>query len=264
MIAKDLVKDFKEKGYCVLREFFSPSEAATLIDDIKNSETIDGVSLLNKGSMAFYSGVYHRSSKLQSFISQPKLVDLLKQVMGPDIWVRWDQAVAKGPGSGTFPWHQDNAYNGLKDGHYQLWIALTEMTPDNGGLWLVPGSHKQKLPHRKAGNHMVYQGEVKNPIFIEAQPGDVVLFSSFLLHSTTPNVTQNSRWAYVVEYMSLEHFDPDVKPPYFVVARKGVPTAEFVNYYRGQLNPINRLKYWRQQLRRWLSLWRSYLLKGTH
>ena len=236
----------------------SPSEAATLIEDIKKSETIDGVSLLNKGSLTFYSGVYAQSKKLQAFVSQPKVVDFLKQVIGPNFWVRWDQAVAKGPGAATFPWHQDNAYNGLKDGHYQLWIALTKTTTDNGGLWLVPGSHKQQdLPHKKVGNHMVYQGKVKDPVFIEANPGDIILFSSYLLHSTTPNITQDTRLAYVVEYMSLDHLDPGVRAPYLVVSRNGEPKSEFVKFYRGNLNPVNHLKYWRWQLSKLFATRRS-------
>ena len=157
--------------------------------------------------------------------------------------MRWDQAVAKGTGAGIFPWHQDNAYSDLKDSYYQLWIAMTEMSPDNGGLWLVPKSHKQFLPHQKTGNHQQWKGTPENAVFIAAEPGDVVIFSSLMLHKTNPNVTPNPRWTYVIEYMSLDHFDPGVEPPYFVVSRNGTSCPEFVHFYRGRLNPINQIKY---------------------
>ncbi|NJK40774.1 MAG: phytanoyl-CoA dioxygenase family protein [Acaryochloridaceae cyanobacterium SU_2_1] len=244
-----LLEEFNAQGYVIRKGLFSPIEAQTLIKDIQAAETIDGISALNKGSMTFYSGIYANSQPLQATISQTKVIDFLKQFIGPDFWVRWDQAVAKGPGSGTFPWHQDNAYNSLKDRHYQLWIALTKTTADNGGLWIVPGSHHHALPHNKIGNHMVYAGQPQDPILIEAEPGDVILFSSFTLHSTSPNVTQAARWAYVVEYMSLNDYDPGAKAPYFIVARNGQPTAKSVDFYRGQLNPLNHLKYWRWHLR---------------
>lgn len=246
----DLRSQFEEQGYVIRKGLFDPEEAAALIDDIKAAETIDGVSGLNKGAMTFYSGVVFKSKRLQEVVSQPKVIDFLKQVIGPGFWVRWDQAVAKGPGSGTFPWHQDNSYNALRDQHYQFWIALTKSYPDNGGLWFVPGSHKQVLPHKEVDNHMVYQGSPKNPIFIEAEPGDCVLFSSYGLHKTNPNITQDTRWAYVIEYMSLEHFDPGMKPPYFVAARDGKPVGEFVGSYEGQRNPLNHLKYWKWQLKK--------------
>ena len=249
IIQPNLIQEqFKTQGFAICKNLFTEAEAKALIEHIKQAETIDGVSALNKGAMTFYSGVYAKSKALQTVVSQPKVIDFLKQFIGSDFWVRWDQAVAKGSGAGTFPWHQDNAYNYLKDEHYQLWIALTKTTADNGGLWLVPQRHQQTLPHKKVGNHMVFQGKVENPILIEAEPGDVVLFSSLSLHSTTPNITQDTRWAYVIEYMSCNDFDPVVVPPYFIVARNGEPTAEFVHWYRGRLNALNHLKYWRLHL----------------
>ncbi len=249
-----LFDEFQRKGYVVLKGLFSPSEANALIEAIEQAETIDGVSTLNQGAMTFYSGVYSKSEALQAVISQTKVINFLREIVGSNFWVRWDQAVAKGPGSGTFPWHQDNAYNSLHDEHFQLWIALTKTTSHNGGLRLVPKRQPRCFPHKKVGNHMVFQGQPENPISIDAEPGDVVLFSSLTLHSTTPNVTENIRWAYVVEYMSLKDLDPGLKPPYFVVARNGKPTAEFVQWYQGRLNPFNHLKYWR---------WYLYHLKQT-
>ncbi|MGL5082036.1 MAG: phytanoyl-CoA dioxygenase family protein [Microcoleaceae cyanobacterium] len=247
---------FEENGYVIAKNFFSPQEMEILITEIKSAKTRNGVSGLNRGALTFYSSLFFYSEPIQSFISQQRIVDFLKPIIGTDCWVRWDQAVAKGSGSGTFPWHQDNAYSDLKDGYYQLWVALTEMTPENGGLWLVPGSHKQLLPHRRVGNHLTYAGTPKDAVFIAAEPGDVVLFSSFMLHKTDPNVTQNPRWAYVIEYMSLDHFDPGVEPPYFVVSRDGISKSEFVHFYPGRLNPINHLKYfgfrWKSNL---LNLW---------
>lgn len=244
----NLLEQFKTQGYAIKKNLFTPEEAIAIIEHIKQAETIDGVSALNKGAMTFYSGVYAKSPDLQTVVSQPKVINFLKQFIGDNFWVRWDQAVAKGPGAGVFPWHQDNAYNYLQDEHFQFWIALTKTTSENGGLWLVPQRHQNTLPHKKIGNHMVFQGEAKNPILIEADPGDVVIFSSFTLHSTTPNTTQDTRWAYVIEYMKCQDLDPTVVPPYFIVARNGQPTAEFVNWYSGKLNPINHLKYWRMYL----------------
>ena len=251
----DLLKKFRTQGYIKRKSLFTPKEAEALIKHIKQAETIDGVSALNKGAMTFYSGVYAKSPALQAIISQAKVVELLKQVIGSSFWVRWDQAVAKGSGAGTFPWHQDNSYNYLKDEHFQLWIALTKTNADNGGLWLVPKHQNKLLPHDRVGNHMVFKGDIQEPILIEAEPGDAILFSSLTLHSTTPNVTSEDRWAYVIEYMSSKDIDPTLTPPYFMVARDGKPTAEFVNWYRGRFNIINHLKYWRLYLSRLKKRW---------
>ena len=138
--------EFKKNGYVFIKNFFSQAEVDALVADIKEaSATKSDDDVLDKGNLKFHALIMHRSEKLRAFISQPKIVDFLKQFTGPDIWVRWDQAVEKKPGAGTFPWHQDNQYSGLKDQHFQFWISLTTMTADNGGLWVVPGSHKGML-----------------------------------------------------------------------------------------------------------------------
>jgi ectoine hydroxylase-related dioxygenase (phytanoyl-CoA dioxygenase family) len=194
--------------------------------------------------MVFYSNVFRRSEYVQAFISQDRVVDLLRQVAGPDCWVRWDQCVVKNPGAPEFPWHQDNAYNRLKDAHYQFWIGLTAMDGKNGGLWLQPGSHLQGLlPHVRQANHVCCTRPPENARLIESEKGDVILFSSLMLHQTKPNESESERWAYVVEYMSLDDFDPLVKPPYFIVSEGGVPAPKWVMSYRASTRMNNRIKY---------------------
>ena len=236
--------EFKKNGYVFIKNFFSQAEVDALVANIKEaSETKSGDDVLDKGNLKFHALIMHRSEKLRAFISQTKIIDFLKQFAGPDIWVRWDQAVEKKPGAGTFPWHQDNQYSQLKDAHFQFWISLTTMTAENGGLWVVPGSHKGMLKYDYEDSHVVYKGDVSNAEFISAEPGDVVLFSSYLLHSTTPNITQNSRWAYVIEYMQMDHIDPFIEAPHLVVAKNGQPHLEYLNRLPAQDQWVNRLKY---------------------
>jgi ectoine hydroxylase-related dioxygenase (phytanoyl-CoA dioxygenase family) len=249
MNKKKIKAEFNKNGFILCKELFSGDEMQVLLQNIKESKRRYDKDYLTKGSMTFKSSIFFHNKKIQQFISQQKIIDLLTILIGPDIWVRWDQAVAKGPGSNTFPWHQDNNYSKLKDTHYQFWIALTESNANNGGLWLQPGSHKRSLPYKYDGYEVVYDGVPESPILITAEPGDVVIFSSFTLHSTTPNITTQDRWAYVVEYMSLDHYDPYAEPPYFIVALNGLSSPEFVRSYRGKNNLISRLKYYIANIR---------------
>jgi len=235
---------FREQGYLVERGFFSPGEATGLIDEIVAADASDPHSSpLSRGSMSFYSNVFQRSRRLRAFVSQQRLIDLLTPLAGPNLFIRWDQAVDKGPGAPVFPWHQDNGYSRLRDAYFQLWIALSAGTKTNGGLWVAPGSHRSHLPHRRVGTHMAALEAPPDPVLIEAEPGDVVVFSSLLLHSTEANTSEENRWAYVVEYMSTRHFDPSIDPPYFTVAKKGRSQPEWRRFTRGRLDPRNQLKY---------------------
>jgi hypothetical protein len=235
---------FAQNGFVVLKDFFSQEEMQILLQDIKNAQRRYENDDLTKGSMLFKSSIFFHSPRIQQFITQQKIIDILKTLIGSDIWVRWDQAVAKGSNSGAFPWHQDNNYSKLIDPHYQFWIALTESNSENGGLLLQPSSHMRSFPYHYEGYEVVSDEVPSDPILVTAEPGDVVIFSSFTLHSTTPNITQNTRWAYVIEYMSFDHYDPYAEPPYFVAARNGRSNPEFVFSYRGSSNPFSRLKYY--------------------
>ena len=237
--------NFADEGYVVIRNFFSDKEIKILKDAIVEAgDKLSSHNGLNKNNMIFYSNVFQKSTVLQNFITQDKIINFLSKIIGPDFWVRWDQCVAKGPGGAAFPWHQDNAYSKLKDDHFQFWIGITDMNKENGGLWIQPKSHEEGLlPHSKAGNHLSCDVQTSEPVFVDAKKGDIVLFSSLTLHHTQENKTKSDRWAYVIEYMSLDHYDPLVKGPYFIAAENGEPSNRFVKNYRGSSSLTNRLKY---------------------
>lgn len=258
-----LKKCFNDDGYAVVKNFFSAEEMPPLLEEIETAECIETISnpakTLSKGNMIFRSNLFYKSKKIQDFISQQKIIDLLKNFAGNNIWARWDQAVGKGPNSDTFPWHQDNGYSRLPHQYFQLWIAVTKSTAENGTILISPGSHKLgHLPHKMDGRHLLYDGEVANPIMIEAEQGDVIIFSSFTLHATMPNITKHdTRWAYVIEYISLDHYDPIVPCPYFVVARNGRSTQEFINKHpalKFKDKIMNKLKSTKNQFNNLLKL----------
>jgi ectoine hydroxylase-related dioxygenase (phytanoyl-CoA dioxygenase family) len=239
-------KEFKHQGYIFCKGFFSQDEMDILCENIKASDTKETTFGFDQNRFQYHVNILNRNDKIQSLISQPKVADLLSQIVGENIWVRWNQAISKDPGAEMMPWHQDNRYSHLKHTYYQLWIPLTKMTPENGALCLQPGSYcfdQQVFPHKFSEGFYAYEGNPEQPIFMEAEPGDIVVFSSYLLHCTAPNLTQKSRWAYIVECLPFEHFDPTVAPPYFVISRDGKSHPEFVHFYRHRLNPIHFFQY---------------------
>ncbi len=258
-----LQQEFNKKGFVVIKSFFSKDEINELFEEIKStSQTHASIESLNVGNLTFNSKLMHKSQKIREIISQPKVVNLVSQFLGPDFWVRWDQAVEKGPGATTFPWHTDNSYSQLVDPHCQFWIALTEMTKENGGIWMLPGSHKQKSSHEYDGRHMIYSGNTDRAEFVSAEIGDVVVFSSFTLHSTTPNITEKSRWAYVVEYMNIKHIDPYMVKPLLIVAKEGKPHLEYVESLPGEGSLYNKLKYLKPRAK-WRQFKKDLLSKGV-
>jgi ectoine hydroxylase-related dioxygenase (phytanoyl-CoA dioxygenase family) len=258
--AMDLAQDFQQNGFVRLKGFLSPAETATLLADIQAAQAKAATSRLDKNGMTFRHNLWRQSQQLRDFIASEKVVHALRGIIGPDFWVRWDQAVEKQPGGAAFPWHQDNGYNGLQDGHYQFWVAVSRMTRSNGGLWLQRGSHARgRLPHHFIGTHLCSPGDEQTAVFIDAEPGDAVLFSSFLLHKTDANTTDEVRLAYVIEYMRLSHVDPFIEPPFFQVARGGEPAQAMLQRQPAWFSPRNQLKYFVPRLRRGVQHLRSRL-----
>ena len=117
-------------------------------------------------------------------------------------------------------------------------------SPDELKKRRPPGIVSARLGwNEQIGNHMVCKTKISDEVFCAAEKGDVIVFSSLMLHHTKKNNSNSDRWAYVVEYMSLDHYDPLVPPPFFVVAENGVRNPRWVSSYRGHANLRNRLKY---------------------
>lgn len=249
----DHAAEFREKGFSVVPGVFSPDEVDGIRAAIEEAaHDMPGAGPSTSGAMVFYTNCFRYSERLRELCADPRLTCLVRPLAGDSYWIRWDQCVAKGPGAPVFPWHQDNAYNGLKDEHFQVWVALSEMTEDNGGVWFAPGSHRDgRLPHARDGAHHVYEGEIENGELIRAAPGDVVLFSSLMLHQTRENRSDAPRWAYVLEFMKAEHFDPVCERPYLMVLEDGEPTLRWTNWFRGRRSASNAVKYlsWRAKNR---------------
>jgi len=240
----DHKQDFEDNGFTFYPKLFSSAEMTELAESIKDAQSRAEGSPLDRSGLTFKNNLYLRSEGLRRFISSQKIVDTLRQIIGPDFWCRWDQTVDKQPGGDEFPWHQDNGYNGLVDGHLQFWIALTEMTEENGGLWLQRGSHRHGLlPHHPTDNHLACPGNEADAVFVAAEPGDALAFSSFTLHRTEKNTTDKPRTAYVIEYMSCEHFDPYIQAPYFIVSEGGRSNPHFARFYKGRMSLRNQIKY---------------------
>lgn len=248
--AAQRVRQFERDGYVVARGMFSRADMQEFIDECRGFEhRSDGRPEPNsQGSMHFYSELFRRSERVRQFLTQQRLIDFIRPIAGPDLWLRWDQAVAKNPGSGVFPWHTDKGYDRLPQPHFEVWFALSQSRKDNGGLCVIPGSHRQRHRHRLVGNHMVALGSDRydradaNREWVQADVGDVIVFSSLLLHKTYENVAVDARWAYVAEVLKLGDFDPTINPPYFVLARDGRAVGQFVERLACASDPLQIAK----------------------
>lgn len=148
-----------------------------------------------------------RSPVLAGFVLHPSLVSIARQLLGDDVRFWWDQGINKSPGAGSFiPWHQDNGYeHGRIPEYFTFWLALDDSTLGNGGLEVLPGSHREGFQeHEWAGAHATLSPrppEVEEATPLDAQAGDLLVFSSLLVHQTVGNRSHDrQRRAWVIQY----------------------------------------------------------------
>jgi len=106
------------------------------------------------------------------------------------------------------PPHQDwRSVQGSLDA-VVAWMPLVSAAADNAPLEVIPGSHRNGLlpsePH--AFGNRVRAAAIEGQAFqaIEAEPGDLVIFSMFLVHRTGAAQGDGVRWAVSFRYNNLD------------------------------------------------------------
>ena len=76
----------------------------------------------------------------------PDVLDLVSQVLGPDVILWGAHVFCKPAGAGLeIPWHQDGQYWPIRPlATCTVWIALDDSTPENGCMRYIPGSHRAR------------------------------------------------------------------------------------------------------------------------
>ncbi len=148
-----------------------------------------------------------------NYARDPNILDMVEQVMGPDI-ILWNSSFFAKPavnGKKT-PWHQDGEYWPLRPlATCTVWLAIDDATVENGCLKFMPGSHKVKKlrPHRtnKDPNFTLHQelleseydDEKSAPLELEA--GQMSLHDVYLLHGSEANNSGKSRRGMTMRFM---------------------------------------------------------------
>jgi len=157
----------------------------------------------------------HKVSPLvRAMLAHPAIVDVLTQLVGPDVKCMQSMLFVKHAGQPGQAWHQDETFIPTAD-HSLVgaWIALDDATIDNGCLWLHPGSHATRTlwpsEHRAdprfdgAPESFGWPWPREGGVAAEVRAGSVVFFSGHLLHRSLDNRrTTGCRRALVNHYMS--------------------------------------------------------------
>lgn len=138
--------------------------------------------------------------------AHPALLDHMEALIGPDILL-WNSFIpAKPPkSSGHFGWHQDATYWPISPVNrvVTFWLALCNVSPTNGGMRMVPGSHRQgQLPHLQTADassmlrrsqQVDLDVDESNAIEIRLASGQASVHHPLTLHGSGGNASNDWR-----------------------------------------------------------------------
>jgi phytanoyl-CoA hydroxylase len=229
-ISRENIAFYKDYGYLIAPALLSPAEIAEL-----KKET----AAIFRGARGYVEGMLpveeneadadvlkkyvaihfpHKISKLiHAHLFHPKIVDVLVNVVSPNVKCMQSMLFVKGPGKAGQAWHQDEFYIPTRDKSLiGAWIAIDDATVDNGCLWIIPGRPSHMM--RRVMNESKEYADVDTidisdfkdeAIPVEVKSGSVVFFNGYTLHSSLRNKTKDCfRTALVNHYMSAESMLP--------------------------------------------------------
>lgn len=147
-----LADDYRRDGYVVCHGLVSPDVVEQLRDETLaiacgRRGLIEGVTAggdSDESALADVLAIHfpHKISPLvRAMLAYPAIVEVLQQLVGPDVKCMQSMLFVKNAGMPGQAWHQDETFIPVPDHSLiGVWIALEEATIDNGCIWVQPGS----------------------------------------------------------------------------------------------------------------------------
>jgi ectoine hydroxylase-related dioxygenase (phytanoyl-CoA dioxygenase family) len=196
---EDLAKirsDLDQFGYALLANALSPAEVAAArgrLFEQADAEREAGIGLFDGGASLPNQRVVNLMNKGTEFVellNHPIIDVIVKEVLGDYFLLGSYTANIAGPGSESQTLHTDQMWMiPPNDSHamgINLAFFLDDVTEENGGTRLLPGSHKGTL---RPEHPLVVTEET---VAAAGPAGTILLFESRTFHGTGANVSKNS------------------------------------------------------------------------
>lgn len=222
-VTPEEVAFYQENGFIILRDFYTPDEVEAwrtqvwnAVEQRGNLRILDGQPTAND-STDFYGNVFIQRVNLWQDHAGVRDLMLdehfgriaadLEGVDGMRIW--HDQTLIKQPWANQTSFHLDVCYWSFSSRHAtSIWMALDDVTPQNGCLYFLPGSHKTARfenvgigPNMNALLAVYPEWRGIEPYCAEMKAGDVSFHNGLTAHAAGPNMTPRLRRAMTCGFM---------------------------------------------------------------
>ena len=199
------IDGFRANGFFVVPQVFTATECEEILGHVEQAALELALGDADDGPLSYRPMMHLTSPELTAVATDRRWAPIVLPLLETgDARLYWEQAVAKPPQARTeLPWHQDNGYTPLIPEEYiTCWLALDDATVDNGCIWVIPGSHRNgTVPHHAgSGPFRVGHDGSDDGIPVPVSRGDVLVFSSLIMHRSGPNTTDRHRRAWIIQF----------------------------------------------------------------
>jgi len=192
----------------------------TITDLNKAIKEIEGIHGDKRESLFYYEEINNKPKlcRIEKFLKDniilhemiigPNILGLVSKLLAKPVFLYKEKINIKCSGGLGYSAHQDaTAYHKLK-GHITCLIALTEMTKENGCLYLSEfENNKTILPYDDNGCILEDREKTLTWIPMIMTPGDCLFFNSFVPHKSNTNYTDKSRKAIYLTFNDADEGD---------------------------------------------------------
>ncbi|MFQ6546873.1 phytanoyl-CoA dioxygenase family protein [Aestuariibius sp. 2305UL40-4] len=161
-----------------------------------------------------------RLAGLYDLCREPRILDLVEDLIGPNI-ICWATAIlSKAPGEArSVPWHQDASFWALSPARtVTIWLAIDDVDEANAAMQFIPGTHDRgAIAVQQTGGEAVFHQEtvgaeeMGTPFTNTLRAGQVSLHADMLVHGSGPNTSARRRCGLTLRYCppEVEITNPD-------------------------------------------------------
>tara|TARA_R110002072_G_scaffold303109_2_gene493986 strand:+ start:16525 stop:17394 length:870 start_codon:yes stop_codon:yes gene_type:complete len=160
---------------------------------------------------------HSRDIVFTEWICHLPLVRRLSELLGPGVVMplaHHNCVMTKQPHhSSDTRWHRDIRYwNFTTPELVSVWLALGDEYPENGGLYVIPGSHRVEFQPSQLDDALFFREDIpenqamlESAIPVKLLAGDVLFFHARTLHMATRNKTDEPKFSAVFTFRAADN-----------------------------------------------------------
>jgi len=212
VLTREQVEAFNFDGYLFPFPALTPDEVATCRAGLDRLERHLG-GPVPQADIRWRSHAYAHSPWFAALARHPRILDVVEDLIGPNILIWTSTFFIKEPHSPTFAaWHQDGTYFGLEPhALVTAWVALSDASHEAGCMDVVSfrGAPRQlshaalRLEHsiNRAGQTITEPVDENGSVAMELKAGSFSLHHELCVHRSSPNNASHRRIGIGLNYV---------------------------------------------------------------